>query len=418
MQQITNFAQAHAVLSTFILPHSKYALDRMHQLMHALGDPQNSFKVIHVAGTSGKTSTCYYVSALLQQAGSKVGMTVSPHVDEVNERLQINLKPLPEEEFCQKLSEFLEIVDKTGIKPTYFELLIAFAYWEFARQKVDYAVVEVGLGGLLDGTNVVKNPGKVCVITDIGLDHTNVLGKDLGSIAAQKAGIITSHNPVFTSKQDTVIMDAITKQCAQQHAQLFVVDEVEGIEYKQIPLFQRHNFGLASKVAGYIAKRDGLPKLSSRQLRTAALTHIPARMELVERDGKTIILDGAHNPQKLYALVSSIKDRFPNQKFAVLIGVVSGKDTSLAGVMQEVLPIASHVIATGFSAEQDLPRPSVAPGELASAAKTLGFSNIEAVTSPEAAYQKLLGRSEEFLLVTGSFYLLNHIRPHVLQNSA
>lgn len=146
---IENFAEARKVLSAFV-PTGKpapYTLNRMFRLMKLLGDPQENYHVIHVAGTSGKTSTSYYLAALLAKSDKKVGLTVSPHVDEVNERLQINLKPLSEKDYTKALSEFLEIIHKARINPTYFELLIAFAFWEFARQKVDYAVVEVGLGG-------------------------------------------------------------------------------------------------------------------------------------------------------------------------------------------------------------------------------------------------------------------------------
>src|SRR5690606_38872097 len=121
---------------------------------------------------------------LLAAAGQKVGMTVSPHVYEVNERVQINTKPLAETQFCRELSRFLNIIQSSGVRPTYFELLVAFAYWEFAEQGVDYAVIEVGLGGLLDGTNVVARDDKVCIITDIGFDHTSVLGKTLSAITA------------------------------------------------------------------------------------------------------------------------------------------------------------------------------------------------------------------------------------------
>ena len=247
MKSIHNFEEAREVLAKFVPSRgtTPYKLDNMRRLMTELGDPQNSYRVVHVAGTSGKTSTSYYVAALLGQTGKKVGLTVSPHVDEVNERLQVNLAPMPEVEFCSVLEEFLSVIEKSDIKPSYFELLVALAYWEFARQKVDYAVVEVGLGGLLDGTNVISRPDKVCVITDIGLDHTNVLGGDLTSIAYQKAGIITSHNPVFTYEQDQKVMQEIKKRCEIEHAQLFAVTVPKNTAH-HLPMFQQHKFFFAS----------------------------------------------------------------------------------------------------------------------------------------------------------------------------
>ena len=193
MTKLRSFNDIDTVLKDFIPPmrsfRSVYTLDTMRALMLALGNPQNSYKTIHVAGTSGKTSTSYYIAALLGQTGKKIGLSVSPHVDNVNERVQIDLVPLDEHEYCQQFSTFLQIINKLRIKPTYFELLIAFAFWQFAQEKVDYAVIEVGLGGLLDGTNVIERSDKVCVIADIGLDHVAVLGNSLAGIAAQKAGI-------------------------------------------------------------------------------------------------------------------------------------------------------------------------------------------------------------------------------------
>ena len=186
MPQIHTLAEANLALRPFYdYSRTAYTLDVMKALMEHLGNPQNQLRVLHVAGTSGKTSTAYYCAALLKEAGKKVGLSVSPHVDTVNERLQINGQPMPEAEFCKVLSEFLDVVAESGIKPSYFELLVAMTYWEFARQKVDYAVIEVGLGGLRDGTNVIERADKVCLITDIGLDHTEILGHTLTKITGE-----------------------------------------------------------------------------------------------------------------------------------------------------------------------------------------------------------------------------------------
>lgn len=418
MQSFKSFGDVNRTLSGFVTPTwpsgKQYTLERMYKLMKFLGDPQNQLQIIHIAGTSGKTSTVYYVSAQLIQAGKKVGTTVSPHVDQVNERVQINLKPLPEKQFCKDLSVFLDLVKKSKIQPSYFELLVAFAYWEFARQNVDYAVIEVGLGGLLDGTNVVSREDKVCVITDIGLDHTSVLGDNLASIAKQKAGIITPHNAVFCLNQSREVVGVIKDKCADNHAQLFEID-LEMIEPSStMPLFQQRNWRLAREVYDYIRQRDDLPLLSKRHQLTAQHVHIPARMEQVELPkGKVLILDGAHNPQKLHALSESVKQLYPSTDKAILFGLISGKDTLQADSIAEIASLASHFIFTGFKAEQDMPRPSADPYELNKKAKKQGFAKTEVVEKPDQAFKALLMRPEKILIVAGSFYLLNHIRPLV-----
>jgi dihydrofolate synthase/folylpolyglutamate synthase len=172
MLRIETFSEASKLLAKFIPPDrpTSYTLDRMEQLMDYLGNPQNRLSVIHIAGTSGKTSTSYYIAALLHATGKTVGLSVSPHIDTIAERAQIDLRPLEESDYCEQLGIFLELIEKSGIQPSYFEVLVAFMYWLFDRRGVDYAVVEVGLGGLLDGTNVVDRSDKVCVITDIGFD--------------------------------------------------------------------------------------------------------------------------------------------------------------------------------------------------------------------------------------------------------
>ena len=142
VQTITSFAAANQYLRRFHdQSKTKYNLDNMRRLMAYLGDPQDKLRVVHVAGTSGKTSTSYYAAALLAAAGQKTGLTVSPHVDQMNERIQINGQPLGETIFCEALSEFLELVEKSSVRPSWFEALMAFAYWYFALSKVDYAVV-------------------------------------------------------------------------------------------------------------------------------------------------------------------------------------------------------------------------------------------------------------------------------------
>src|SRR5688572_622401 len=189
----------------------RYTLDRMQALLAFLGDPQEKLRVVHIAGTSGKTSAAYFVRGLLQASGARTGLTISPHMVSLAERVQIAGAPVSDAAFVQYIHDFLPLVEKSGLQPSYFEIIIALAFWVFAHEDVDFAVIETGLGGLLDATNTVRRADKVCVITDIGLDHTDILGETIPEIAAQKAGIIQPGNIVVVQNQQSAALNVITK---------------------------------------------------------------------------------------------------------------------------------------------------------------------------------------------------------------
>lgn len=414
--EITSFAQAEQVLAGFVPPARKfreaYTLNNMQKLMVELGNPQDRYRVIHVAGTSGKTSTAYYIAALLKQTGKKVGLTVSPHIDQLNERLQINLEPLLESAYCQELTEFLEMLNKLNIKPTYFELLVAFAYWQFAKQKVDYAVIEVGLGGLLDGTNVITRPDKVCVITDIGLDHTHVLGTTLTEIAFQKAGIIHPGNDVFCYRQSAEVSNIITKVCTEEGATLHWVTNKETTPgLAALPLFQQRNWGLAKDVADFIVDRDGLQTLGKDQIANTFATHVPGRIEVIVIRNKTIVMDGAHNAQKMRALRESLEEKYPKQKFAVVLGIGMTNDDKTGNVLDELLPIASQIIVTPFYAQQDFRKHATSRKKIVDQCLARGLTNVDEAKNVKDAYRQLMKSNQAHVLICGSFYLLNKIRP-------
>lgn len=414
VEQIRTFEDAHKALRRYLPPVTPatgaYTLERMEQLMEQLGNPQDSYKVVHVAGTSGKTSTAYYTAAFLKQAGKKTGLTVSPHVDEINERVQINQRPLTEKKFCSELTVFLRLVEKTKLQPTYFEVLTAFAFWEFKRQRCEYAVVEVGLGGLLDATNVIHKKQKLNIITDIGIDHEQVLGKTVDLIAAQKAGIIQPYNSVVCYDQGDEVMDIIREVCSQQHAELHEVWPLRSSELPHsLPLFQRRNWYLAFAAFGLLADRDSLGELTEPQLGQTASVLIPARMERRKIGTKTVIMDGAHNAQKLEALVASIKHDFPKQKLPILISLVTTKQTRLSQCIEAVLPICQEMIITTFSTAQG-EKVSVDPLKIAEACEALDFEHWTIVDDPQNAYKQLLKTKTDTCIVTGSFYLLNHVR--------
>jgi dihydrofolate synthase/folylpolyglutamate synthase len=414
MRDLKTFAEANKILSNFIprKDSGAYSTDRIKMFMDYLGNPQDKMKIIHVAGTSGKTSTCYYVASLLVTSGKKVGLTVSPHVNQVNDRLQIDVIPLAEAKFCRVLSEFLAIVDKSGFKLTYFEVLVALAYWEFERQKVDYAVIEVGLGGLLDGTNVVSRADKICVITDIGLDHITTLGDTLEKIAFQKAGIIQEGNVVFAYAQSAGINNVFAGGAEAKHAKLHLLEQQPlANDFLFLPLFQQRNFALAKVVANFAFKRDyGLDISSDQQLQAAGVL-IPARMEIFTSGDKIIILDGAHNAQKLRALIGSIKAKYPGQAVAALVSFVGGRGYRLESSLDEIAKLSENLILTAFSGHQDLPHNAVKPSVLEKMAYPKGFASLSIEADPVIAFGKLLDQPEKILLVTGSFFIMNEVRP-------
>lgn len=423
MNNIGTLHEAEQALSKYYRNSSgrqrAFSIETMRALMAFLGDPQNTLQVVHVAGTSGKTSTAYYAAALIQQAGFTVGLTVSPHVDSLTDRVQINGKPMGEAAFCRDLEHFLELVEKSGLDPAYPLVLTAFALWEFARQKVDYAVVEVGVGGLLDSTNVIDRADKLCIITDIGFDHMHLLGNTLPEIAAQKAGIIHLHNTVVCYRQDDEILTEFKKRSQQMQADLHILDSQEPApEAVELPLFQQRNFTLAKYAVGELLNRDG-KELTASMAQKAATTTIPGRMEVIHHAGKDIIFDGAHNPQKVDALMQSVAQQYPGKPVVAVVAFLEKENSDtldrVEGCVRELRPFVQAVVATQFGGKIDGPFASVSADIVAAVAKTEHIARVEAVNDPWRALQKALDGPENVVVVTGSFYLLNHTRPPLLK---
>lgn len=418
--KINTLEQAQAELTKYIpmvreLLGKNITVERIRPLMNVLGNPQDKLKIIHIAGTSGKTSTAYYIASLLRQAGQKVGLTVSPHIDSITERVQIDLKPLSEAEFCGALSEFLELIKNVDPEPTYFELLIAFAYWYFAKTKVDYAVVETGLGGLHDATNIAGKPNKICVITDIGFDHIHVLGKTLPEIASQKAGIIHPGNQVFMYKQPNQVADTVKAIAEQKKAKLNLlsISDIRACK-TELPDFQKRNWCLSLQIYEYIAKRDDLPGLGAQQLANSQATVIPGRMESHRTNDKTIIMDGAHNAQKMQALASSFSHKYPGQKVPVLFSLKTSKDCK--EVLKELLPICSELIITQPRRSKDVFAMPLDAKFLADEAKKVGLQYTKVEPDSFKAYKLLLNTKSDMVIVTGSFYLISDLRRDILKS--
>lgn len=393
------------------------SIERMHALLAVLGDPQKNFKVVHVAGTSGKTSTSYYTSALLRQAGYHVGLTISPHTIEMNDRVQIDGQPLLEQEFAHDFGEYIAHVIESGLQPMYFEIMFGFALWEFARHHVQYAVVEVGIGGLHDTTNALTSSDKVCIITDIGFDHMHLLGHTIPEIAAQKAGIMQSRNVAFTYNQGSAVLGAIHDRSRIKQAEVHIFSE-DDILQLDLPLFQRRNFSLARQAAAYICERDGRI-LSPDMVQTASKTLIPGRMEAFMIGGKHVILDGAHNGQKMHALLESVQAQYPDKPIALLLGFIEspGSDARVEDCLKLSHGASKTIVVTQFGGPEDAPHVSVPVGDVLQKNKELGLGRVGAEAQPVRALKSLLENEGQVIVVAGSLYLLNHIRPYALQQN-
>src|SRR6185503_853071 len=344
-----------------------YSLNRMRAFLDFLGDPQEKLRIVHVAGTSGKTSAAYFIRGLLQASGVRTGLTVSPHIVSVTERLQIDGAPVSDAAFVQYVTAFLPLVEQSGLRPSYFEIIIALAFWVFAREEIAIAVIETGLGGLLDATNTVRRADKVCVITDIGLDHTDILGETIPEIAAQKAGIIQQDNIVVVQDQSPEALDVITKTAAAKHAALHIAHAATNV---QLPPFQQRNFGVA--LAAYAQLGD--PKRTQKQIDAVALQTPPGRLEVYEAAGKTVILDGAHNAQKLQALHEALTARGVT-KTAAMVNMAAAPHSKIDAALNVLREFVTHAIVPAFTIAQDFNnRYPTNPTDFATRATTVGIA--------------------------------------------
>lgn len=409
---------AEAELSKFVplvsqLPGEQMTLIRIRPLMKLLGDPQDQLKVVHVAGTSGKTSTSYYISAMLTQAGRKTGLTVSPHIDTVRERVQINQEPISEQQFCKYLAEFLDTVQELDVKPTYFELLYAFAIWVFAQEKAEYAVVETGMGGLYDATNVVTNSSKVCVITDIGLDHMHILGNTVELIALQKAGIIHHGNQVFMLEQSSKLNKLIKDVCISKEAHYSQISEQDMPPGIAIHGYQKRNFLLAYNTYKYLINRDKLRNLTGKELTAVSNQKITGRMETYKLNNRQITFDGAHNLQKLEAFIDSYKSLYPKVKPIIVFALKEQKE--LDEFVNSLTKLSPKLIITTFKTTQDLPVKSLRPN--ASHINDLNANNIniQLMLDQQDVITYIANSNDEDFVITGSFYLISQLKPKILR---
>ena len=356
-----------------------FDMQKIRDLMDVLGSPQRAYPAIHLTGTNGKTSTARMIDALLQAHGLHTGRYTSPHLETVRERISLDGTPLSEEAFATTYDEvapLAELLDARNPEPlTYFDMTTAMAYAAFADAPVDIAVVEVGLGGEEDATNVID--AGVCVLTPIGLDHTEWLGDTIEDIAWHKVGIIHQGATVVTALQNEEAMRPILERCADMGATLAregsefgVVERVQAVGgqvltlqglggvYDEIflPLFGAHqaqNAAIAlAAVEAFLGAGPGKQLEADLVREGFAKTDSPGRLERV-RSAPTILLDGAHNPHGMTATVAALEDEFTFRHLVVVVSVLGDKDA--AGLLDLLEPVAARIVVTQNSSPRSMP---------------------------------------------------------------
>lgn len=440
------YEEALAYMDRLTLLGWQPGLERFTEFCRRLGDPQTAFKSVHVAGTNGKGSTTAMIASILQAAGYKVGMYVSPYVHDIRERVQVNGHMISEEDFVRLLESMIPCAEELAATdlghPTEFEFKTALAFLYYAEQNVDFAVLEVGLGGRLDATNIVDP--MVSVITSIALDHTDRLGTTMAEIAFEKAGIIKSHGQIVTAVTDPQAFEVISRVSREQESVLWRVyptddtgarfdalpvgreDEYappvprpvparrkphltvvgvygtyEGIQVGMRGEFQYANAATAIGAIEVLMTEDfDVPEDAIRAgLRDA---YMPGRLEVVHTN-PTVVLDGAHNSAAASTLISTIEAEFEYERLILVMGMVQGH--SVEEVVGILVPHADVLIATAASTPRALPAESIAQVAQGYAAE------IEVVEPVGAAVHRALeiAGPRDLILVSGSFYVVGEV---------
>lgn len=408
---------------------SNYGLKRTFRLLELLGNPDKKLKLIHVAGTNGKGSTTAMITKVLRGMGYKVGMYTSPYIEEFEERIQINGENIPKEKLVSLLVEVKEAVEKV-IKegydhPTQFEILTALMFLYFYREKVDYGVVEVGLGGALDSTNVLTPI--VSVITSISYDHMNILGDTIEEIAEQKAGIIKEGIPVVVYPEEKNVQDVIVKKTEEMNSRIRLVQK------NSVKLLNINRDDMYQEVQVSTMKNDykvKLPLLGAHQMLNLAVVLntievifegqneklnvklVEKSLEDVEWKGRLevlnkkplIVIDGAHNIDGIKSLTYNVNKYFKYKNMILLLGILADKQVD--EMIKEIVPFAEKVYAlTPHSDRAQLSQ------ELKN--KIVKYNkNVIAIESYEEAVSKAISEADEddLILISGSLYMIGDMR--------
>lgn len=401
-------------------------LDRIAALMDVLGSPQHSYPVVHVAGTNGKSSTTRMIETILRERNLRVGRFTSPHLISMRERISVDGAPLSEERFVEvyeDIAPYLQMIDAQGRRLSFFETLTAMAFAAFADAPVDVAVIETGMGGSFDATNVAD--GAVAVITPISLDHVDYLGPDIATIAGEKAGIIKPGATVVLAQQELPAAEVLMRRAAEMGTtvareglefgvlgrelaiggQLLRLQSLKGTyEEVLLPLYGAHQAGNAAcALAAVEALTVGDDPLDPELVRQAFLqVTSPGRLEIVRR-GPTVLVDAAHNPGGIQATLEAVQESFDFAKLIAVVAVFEDKDVQ--GILELLEPMVDEIVVTRNSSPRSMDVDDLA----ALAEEIFGLDRVHQVERLDSAIDRAIGMVDalgEFsgagVLITGS----------------
>ncbi|HEY2474682.1 MAG TPA: Mur ligase family protein [Candidatus Cybelea sp.] len=431
MRPFTNFEDAQAYLlgtiDEFASPRTSYTLDRMRAFLRNLGDPHRVYPTIHVGGTSGKGSTSTMIAAALQAAGRRTGLHTKPHLVSMTERARIDGVPIDRERFARLLNESMPAIERTTAeygRPTYYETLLALAFAYFAAERIDVAVIEVGLGGRLDGTNVITPV--VAAITSIGYDHEEILGATIEAIALEKAGIAKAGVPLVVGNVPEAARAVIERRAAEVGAPVVLVrdvveigveksdlhgtllhlktaEDVYALDLPVLGIFQRSNAATAIAVLERLGTR--LRPHREAILRGFASLTIPGRMELVASK-PPVVFDIAHNIEKAEALVASLRESFAGRRVHYVVSIGESKDARR--ILEVLSKLPSSFIFTSYSTAG---RRSIPASRLSTIAESFGNWG-RAISDPVEALTiaRRVAAIDDVVVVTGSTFIVAGLR--------
>ena len=414
---------------------SNYGLKRTFRLLELLGSPHEKIKLIHVAGTNGKGSTTAMITKILRGLGYKVGMYTSPYLEEFEERIQINGENINKNTLVNLLEEVKIAIDKVieeGYEhPTEFEIITALMFLYFYNERVDYGVIEVGLGGRLDSTNVLTP--KVSVIASISLDHMNILGDNLKDIAKEKAGIIKEGVPVILYPQKKEVEEVILKIAKEKNAKVYSVEKENGklidIDYEnlyqnvevesyknkyniKLPLLGEHqilNLNVALNTIEVLCEQEQIKfdkKIVEKSLEDVKWI---GRLEVIGKK-PTIVIDGAHNIDGIKALRKNIEKYFKYNKIYLLLGILA--DKQVKEMIEEIAPVAEKIYALTPHSERAELSEDLKNEILKYNSNTVAFESYEEVISKALKEAK----EEDLILISGSLYMIGDMRKIITRN--
>ena len=369
-----NYEQALEYIHAVQWAGHKPGLSRTRTLLAALGDPQRQLRFVHIAGTNGKGSTAAMMASCLHKAGYRVGLYTSPFINRFNERIQVDGQQIGDQELVELVEKVRPAAEAMTDVPTEFEIITALGMLYFAQKQCDVVVLEVGLGGTLDSTNVIEHP-ECAVITALGMDHVKELGPTLADIAAAKAGIIKEGCPVVSYGGVPEADAVIRRVAAEKHAQLTEVDfgrlQVDGGDMDQVTFdFDGLDRGRLPLIGSYQPRNAALAITALRVMREKGWnipeSAIRAGLETVQWAGRfellrhqpAFVLDGSHNSHGMTATVQSLRDRFPGQKFVFLVSIMADKDVDK--MLELLAPLAVRFVTVAAHTPRAMPAQTLA----------------------------------------------------------